>query len=146
MHVKTRIRLAVLALLRTKLSTIEQRNVFDARLETLQDPLELPCLCVYAGNETAALEGASNVYRRALEVVVEACFKDSGDLDLIGEAIQEDVETALGGPGLDLGGAKSIGITDVKVERDSLEKPAARWRMTFVASYYTARGAPGVAQ
>lgn len=142
MHVKTRIRLAVLALLRTKLSTIEQRNVFDARLETLQDPLELPCLCVYAGNEPITRDGASSVQQRELQVLVEACFKDS---DLLGETIQGEVETALGAPGVDLGGAKSIEITDVEVERETAEKPAARWRMTFVASYYTARGAPDVA-
>jgi hypothetical protein len=141
-HVKTSIRNAVAKALDGLAATGD--SVFSGR--TTPPPAgSLPCLLVYTGNETSALDGASKVQQRRLQVLIEACLKELDDLELLGETIQKEVETALGAPGLDLGGAKSIDITDVEVERASLEKPAARWRMTFVASYYTARGAPDVA-
>jgi hypothetical protein len=103
-HVKTSIRNAVAKALDGLAATGD--SVFSGR--TTPPPAgSLPCLLVYTGNETSALDGASKVQQRRLQVLIEACLKELDDLELLGETIQKEVETALGAPGLDLGGAKS---------------------------------------
>jgi hypothetical protein len=145
MHVRKSIRDAVVTAL-TGLTTTGSR-VFPGRIYPLQEA-ELPGLTVYTDDEPVRVGGAgpSGHLERDLQVVVEASFKDTASLDDLGDTILEEVETALGAPGLDLGGAKRIRLSGIEFDRDREgDKPAARMRMTLTAPYITAPGAPATA-
>ena len=145
MHVRRSIRAAVATALASLATT--GANVFVGRTYVLQDA-DLPALRIYTDAETAAIGslGVRRALERELEVAVEACFKDLASLDDLGDTILEEVETALGAPGVDLGGAKLVNLSRVELVRDAEgEEPRAVLRMTFTAVYVTAHGAPGQA-
>lgn len=142
-HVRKTIRAALVAALREKISAIEPRNIFERRLDTVQDPLELPALNCYVEDED--VDTVRTTLARTLEFVVEAVFKDAQSLDDQGEDILEDCEKVLGAPDVALGGAKWIRIVRVEFEAEKGAQAAAKLRMVFNVFYYTAHGAPSVA-
>lgn len=131
----------------TGLTTTGAR-VYPGRVYPLQ-AAELPALLVYTDAEDVQTDqlGVNRTLEREVDIVIEACFKDTVSLDDKGDVILTEVETALGTPGVNLGGAKRTQLSRIEFERDAQgEKPAARMKMVFKALYYTARGAPTIAQ
>lgn len=144
-HVRKSIRDAVKTAV-TGLTTTTSK-VYVGRVYPMQEA-NLPGLLVYTEDEEVEIAsmGVSRTQARDLNVVVEALFKDNASLDDKGDLILSEVETAMGAPGVDLGGGKYAQLRRVEIERsDAIEKLVASMRMTFLVPYYTALGAPNVA-
>jgi hypothetical protein len=144
-HVRKSIRDAIAAALNNLTTT--QTRVFVGRVYPLESADDLPGLLVYTGDEDLEIKslGVNRLIERQLEVTIEAVFQDLASLDDKGDTILAEVETALG-PGLALGGLKSLQLARIEHERsDDGEKPTERMRMIFRGSYYTAHGAPTTA-
>lgn len=144
-HVRKSIRDAVKTAV-TGLTTTTTK-VYVGRVYPLQEA-NLPGLLVYTEDEEVdiASMGVARIQARDLNVVVEARFKDNASLDDKADLILSEVETALGAPGLNLGGGKYVQLRRVEIERsDAIEKQLSSMRMTFVVPYYTVLGAPDTA-
>jgi hypothetical protein len=144
-HVRQQIREAAATLL-TGLTTTGAR-VFQSRIYPLRDA-DLPCLLISTDDEKIDTLGlsAGGLQERELSLVIKAVAKQSAALDDALDTSLAEIETAL--TGQSLGGiAKSNTLESISVEMsDDLEKPVGILTATFQITYYTATGAPGVAQ
>lgn len=122
-------------------------NVFQSRTHELQEA-SLPALRVYTNDEQVRISsmGASRIREHELELVVEACAKESADLDDKLDLICKEVQIAL-----DANQGLGVGVKYVEPKRIEIdmegeaEKEVGVARMTFEVLFYTALGAPDVA-
>lgn len=119
-------------------------NVFQSRTHELQDT-QLPALRIYTNDEDIKVGsmGSRRIRDRTLHLVVEACAKESANLDDKLDLICKEVETAIdGNQGLGLG-VKCIEIKSIEADmQGEAEKEVGIKRMTFEVFYQTAQGAP----
>lgn len=144
-HVRRQIREAIATAV-TGLATTGAR-VFQSRIYPLE-ATDLPGLRIYTISEASSTQnfGFPRLYERRLTVRIEACAQATADLDDVLDEICKEVETALGGAAVSLGGAKSITLldTDISMSGDS-EKPRGQAAMSWEVFYVTAENAPDVA-
>lgn len=144
-HLRRQIREAAAAAL-TGLAT-SGNNVFQSRTHELQDA-QLPGLRIYTNDEAIQLAelGLSRIYslERDLDLVVEACAKESADLDDKLDLMIKEIETAIAA-NQGIGGAKWVQLKSINVEMEGeAEKQVGVARMTFQVRYNAALGAPDV--
>lgn len=146
-HVRKQIRDAAKTAL-TGLTTTGAR-VYATRPD--EQPLqssELPGLRVFTKDETVEVITTGPLRRRErlLELVVEACVRETSGYDDDVDLIAKEVETALDAD-VSLGGlCQDIKPVSFSLEVDAAgEQPVAVGRMTFQVRYYTEKGTPGVA-
>jgi len=121
-------------------------NVFQSRTHELQDA-QLPALRIYTNSEALEISsmGLSRVIERDLDLVVEACAKESADLDDKLDLIIQEVEVALAG-NQGIGGAKWVQLKSIEIDMEGeAEKQVGVARMTFQVFYLAALGAPDIA-
>lgn len=122
-------------------------RVYQSRTHELQDA-NLPALRIYTNDEeiSVASMGVNRLREHRLDLVVEACAKESADLDDKLDLIEKEVMIAL-----DANQSLGVGVKYVeprRVEMDlegEAEKEVGIKRMTFEVLYYTAKGSPDVA-
>lgn len=133
-HVRTQLRSAVATLV-TGLATTGPR-VFQTRMPP-QRLIDLPCLLVYAGDETVE-RGGGTLQDRALEIIVRGVAVANTGLDATLDQIALEVETALAADG-------RLTLKSIETDLDeALEKPAGVIAMTYTTPYFTHAGNPGV--
>jgi hypothetical protein len=112
------------------------------------NPLEisaLPALAVWTPSENAsqATVHSPGITDRTVEVEVDAIVAGTGDQDDALDAIAAEVETALLGSALSVGG-KSVQLlyTGCEISQESGEKTVGVISMKFSAELFNAAGAP----
>ena len=143
-HVRKQIRDAAVTAL-TGLTTTGAR-VKNSAVYPMQDA-DLPGLRIDPADESIEVDtiSAAPVIARTLELVVEACVKQTGSYNDALDTIIKEVEIAIAGNQA-IGGAKYALLKSVKTELSGDgEKPVAVGTLTFEVLYYTALDAPTVA-
>lgn len=141
-HVRQQIRDAAVTAL-TGLATTTT-HVYPYRLQPMGDA-NLPGLRIYTNDEDISIAsmGSRRLLDRALELVVEACVKETATFDDTLDDIIKEVEVALAGG---LTGAKYVTLKRIEIEASGDgEKDIGVARMTFEVPYNTAHNAPDVA-
>lgn len=144
-HMDDRVRAGAVTAL-TGLTTTTT-HVYEGQDYPLQDS-QLPALRIYTedrSTEIASL-GVSRYRKHELDLVVEAVVKESSDPDGKVDLIRKEVEIALDS-NQDLGcGVKMVEPRSFSRDRDADgEKRRQVGRMTFIVTYYTAKGSPDTA-
>ena len=134
-HVRAQLR-AVAAARVTGLATTGSR-VHQTRMPP-QHAGDLPCLLVFAGDETIISGAASGLQDRELQIVIRGMAMANANLDATLDQIALEVETAMAAVG-------NFTLSRVETDiDDSLEKPAGMISLTYQTLYFTQAGNPGI--
>ena len=139
MHARQSIREAAVTAL-TGLTTTGA-NVHDTRIFPLSES-GLPCVAVYASEETTDRGALGGRLARELDLVVRGYARGTSGVEDTLDTISEEVETALAS----IAGAKDVVLRETRMEYDGEgDMPIASVEMVFSVLYHTAVGAPGTA-
>jgi hypothetical protein len=142
-HVRRQIREAAAALV-TGLATTGTR-VFQSRVYPLNNP-DLPCLTVYTDDEDITAETISTLLlERSLHLKIDAYAKANANLDDTLDQILAEVETVLNGSTLGNLAKTTLPVAVHFQMVDSLEKPAGKFELDYLVSYYTSGSNPQTA-
>jgi hypothetical protein len=142
-HLRKQIREAVATLV-TGLSTTSAR-VHQSRMRPKSDA-GLPCLLVHT-NDTEQIEAAdtNTLQQRSLPIAIRGIAKGGATLDDTLDQIALEVETALAADPR-LGGKASMSrLVSVDTDfDDTTDKPVGEIQLTYLYTYFTQAGTPGV--
>jgi len=144
-HVREQIRNAAATLV-TGLTTTGSKVHTSRKAPLFDKSAELPCLCVYTGDEEIDEEKGrhAGLAYRYLELKITGYAEDSETLDDTLDDIAVEVETAvMASRRLGIGVIDTFLINSEKEETVEAEKALGKIDLIFKVTYLTAIGTPG---